>query len=78
MSPVTALDFSHSGNPGPNGGPEFSKEQNEAELKLQLQIAEMLVKEYVPAVREAVRDVADVICKRPGGHSGAKSSGITA
>ena len=133
LSPVTALDFGHSGDPGSNGGPEFylgdklnlnivysvyheprtaqeiaeelgvtpvylqdridflegngflvrtaggryttfvkfsarefSKEQNEAELKLQLQIAEMLVKEYVPAVRAAVRDVTDVYL--PGGN----------
>ena len=45
---------------------EFSKEQEEAELKLQLQFAEMLVKEYVPEVREAVRDVTGVYL--PGGN----------
>lgn len=133
LSPVTALDFGHSGNPGSNGGPEFylgdklnlnivysvyhqprtteeiaeelgmtpvflqdridflegngflvrtsggryttyvnfspeeySREQDEIKLKLQLQIAEMLVKEYVPAVRKAVEDVTDIYI--PGGN----------
>ena len=132
LSPVTALNFGHSGDPGSNGGPEFylgdklnlnvvysvyhqprtaeeiaeelgmtpvflqdridflegngflvrtsggryttyvnftageySREQNEIKLKLQLQIAEMLVKEYIPAVRKAVGDVTDIYI--PGG-----------
>ena len=133
LSPVTALGFGHSGNPGSNAGPEFylgdklnlnvvysvyhqprtveeiaeelgmtpvflqdridflegngflvrttggryttyvkfsageySREQDEMKLKLQLQIAEMLVKEYVPVVRKAVEDVTDIYI--PGGN----------
>ena len=133
LSPVTALNFAHSGSPGPNGGPEFylgdklnlnvvysvyhqprtaeeiaeelgmtpvflqdcidflegngflvrttgnryttyvqfvdgeySVEQGDMKLKLQLQIAETLVKEYVPAVRKAVGDVTDIYI--PGGN----------
>ena len=127
LSPITGLSFGHSGNPGPNGGPElylgnklnlnvvysvyhqprtaeeiaeelgmtlvflqdyidfleengflvrttggryttyvqfwdgeYSGEQEEIELKLQLQFAETLVKEYVPAVRKSVEDVTDI------------------
>ncbi len=133
LAPVTALDFSHGGNPGSNLGPEsylgdqlnlnivysvywqprtaeeiaeelgmtlvylkeridflegngflvktvggryttyvkfsaaeYSLEQQEQELKLQLEIAETLVKEYVPLVRRAVGETADVYI--PGGN----------
>nr|WP_302595663.1 sigma-70 family RNA polymerase sigma factor [uncultured Acetatifactor sp.] len=133
LSPVRALDISHNGNPGSEGGPEaylgdkmnlnivysvyhtprtmegiaeelgitpvfledrihlledngflmrtagnryttfvkfspreYSLELQENKLKLQLRIAEELVKEYVPLVREAVRDVKDVYI--PGGN----------
>ncbi len=133
LAPVTALDFSHGGNPGSNLGPEsylgdqlnlnivysvywqprtaeeiaeelgmtpvylkeridflegngflvkttggryttyvkfsaeeYSLEQQEQELKLQLTIAETLVKEYVPLVRMAVSEAADVYI--PGGN----------
>ena len=133
LAPVTALDFSHGGNPGSNLGPEsylgdqlnlnivysvywqprtaeeiaeelgmtpvylkeridflegngflvkttggryttyvkfsvgeYSLEQQEQELKLQLEIAETLVKEYVPLVRKAVNEAADVYI--PGGN----------
>ena len=133
LAPVTALDFSHGGNPGSNLGPEsylgdqlnlnivysvywqprtaeeiaeelgmtpvylkeridflegngflvktaggryttyvkfsteeYSLEQQEQELKLQLAIAETLVKEYVPLVRMAVSEAADVYI--PGGN----------
>lgn len=133
LAPVTALDFSHGGNPGSNLGPEsylgdqlnlnivysvywqprtaeeiaeelgmtpvylkeridflegngflvktaggryttyvkfsteeYSLEQQEQELKLQLEIAETLVKEYVPLVRMAVSEAADVYI--PGGN----------
>lgn len=45
---------------------EFSLELAEKKLKLQLQIAEELAKEYVPLIREAVRDVTDVYI--PGGN----------
>lgn len=133
LAPVTALDFSHGGNPGSNLGPEsylsdqlnlnivysvywqprtaeeiaeelgmtpvylkeridflegngflvktaggryttyvkfsaaeYSLEQQEQELKLQFVIAETLVKEYVPLVRMAVSEAADVYI--PGGN----------
>lgn len=38
----------------------YSLEDNEKETKLQLQIAEELTKKYVPAVREAIKDIKDV------------------
>ena len=47
-------------------GGEYSREREELVLKLQLQIAETLVKEYVPAVRKAVEDVSDIHI--PGGN----------
>jgi len=45
---------------------EYSLEAAEARLKLQLQIARELAEDYVPLVREAVRDVKDVYI--PGGN----------
>lgn len=127
LSPITATDISHSGNPGTNGGPEFyigdklnlnvvysvyyspktkeeiaeelgltpvyledkirlleengflvkttgnryttyvkfepkeySLELRENKLKIQLQIAEILTKEYVPLVRKAVEGMDNV------------------
>lgn len=45
---------------------EYSLELWEKKWKLQLRIAEELVKEYVPLVREALRDVAEVYI--PGGN----------
>ena len=45
---------------------EYSVEQGDMKLKLQLQIAETLMKEYVPAVRKAVGDVTDIYI--PGGN----------
>lgn len=127
LSPITANSFGHSGDPGPNGGPEYylgdklnlnivysvyfepksreeiaeelgvtpvyiedkinflegngflvpvagnryttyvnfspttySKELEENKVKKQLEVADLLVKEYVPAVRAAIADVQDV------------------
>ncbi len=127
LSPITAIDFGHSGNPGTDGGPEFylgdklnlnivysvyhspktkeeiaeelgltpvyledkihlledngflvrttgdryttyvrfepekfSLELYENKLKVQLEIAEILAKEYAPLVRKAIEDVKDV------------------
>ena len=127
LSPITATDFSHSGNPGKTGGPEyylgdklnlnivysvyhsgktkeeiaeelgmtpvyledrihflesngflvptagnrfttyvrfepetFSMELEEKTVKTKLSMADVLVKEYVPTVRQAIADVADV------------------
>lgn len=45
---------------------EYSLELYEKKVKLQLRIAEELVKEYIPLVREAVREVEDVYI--PGGN----------
>ena len=44
----------------------YSKEQQEAVLKKQLEVAAMLVESYVPAVRAAIADVQDVYI--PGGN----------
>lgn len=44
----------------------YSQELQETRLKKQLEVAELLVKEYVPAVRAAIADVQDVYI--PGGN----------
>lgn len=133
LSPITATNFGHSGDPGSNGGPEYylgdklnlnivysvyfepksreeiaeelgvtpvyiedkinflegngflvpidrnrfttyvrfspttySLELRENHLKKQLEVAQLLVQEYVPAVRAAIADVQDVYI--PGGN----------